>query len=252
MTLETTRRPPTLIGRSSLRGEPQPTARGAASTSYACPAQIGGGHQPLMKRLARSAKDIGACGQVARAAKPHDVAQEEPRMPTRHGSSEREEDVKPSPIASPRSARTSPPLMAPSSPSSSSSPSSHVAHSVCTVCRDERPPRRVSRVLAWMILPLAWAAILLTGSALAILVPANLVLIPCWIVVGSSLGPLTRELLDPKCRGCASPRGEATSLGEAASEGPRGFSSTGPAHLAWRSPRPAHKRTVKGGLVRES
>jgi hypothetical protein len=109
--------------------------------------------------------------------------------------------------------------------------------SKCPTCRDENPGVRAPRLVAWAVTAIAWTAILLTGSALAILIPINLVLIPCWLIVGSSLGPLARELFDPKCQACASPRG---------------FSSTGPAHVSWRSTRPANKRAVESGLVREA
>src|SRR5262245_46849854 len=75
---------------------------------------------------------------------------------------------------------------------------SNEAHDRCATCGDHSPAVRRPRILA-ALLPIAWAFILFFGACLAILVPLNLILIPCWLMVGSSLGPLARELLDPHC-----------------------------------------------------
>jgi hypothetical protein len=109
------------------------------------------------------------------------------------------------------------------------------AESVCSRCGDDRPAKRAPRV-ALALIPLAWAVVLLFGAVLAILVPLNLVLIPCWLAVGTSLGALAREVLDPKCAGCGAPR---VSAGRAA-------------HVARRTSRPAHEGAMEGGLVGEA
>jgi hypothetical protein len=112
---------------------------------------------------------------------------------------------------------------------------STVTRAKCAACADDGPAVRAPR-LAAVVIPIAWAFILLFGACLAILVPLNLVLIPCWVAVGSSLGPLARELLDPKCKACGAPRGSARSA----------------ANVARRASRPAHEGTMEGTLVGEA
>lgn len=107
----------------------------------------------------------------------------------------------------------------------------------CSKCGDDKPAVRAPR-LAWAVIPLMWTVIILFGAFLAILVPVNLLLIPCWMMVGSSLGPLAREILDPKCGSCGANRGLS--------------SASSSAYVTRRASGPADEGTMKGGLVREA
>jgi hypothetical protein len=105
----------------------------------------------------------------------------------------------------------------------------------CARCGDDKPPVRASRLLAWVVVPLAWILLFAVGLGSALCLGLNLVLIPCWFACACALGPLARKLLDPKCGSCGEPRG-----------------STSTAYVARRPPRPADERAVEGRLVGEA
>ncbi len=98
---------------------------------------------------------------------------------------------------------------------------------------------------AWALLPIAWILLLGTGSVVALLLPLNMILIPCWIAVGSSLGALTREVLDPTCPGCGALRGSGGMPERSAARGRA-------TDLAGGASGPAHEGAVEAGLVREA
>lgn len=110
----------------------------------------------------------------------------------------------------------------------------------CSRC-GETHSRRVNPILARIVLVLAWTLILGFGALLAILVPVNLILIPCWLMVGSSLGPLVAELFDAKCVRCGQSRASY-----AASAPPRSSPE-----VSRRLPCPAHERAVERALIGE-
>jgi hypothetical protein len=105
------------------------------------------------------------------------------------------------------------------------------APAVPSVSSTGRVAKRLARIF---VLACAWTVILGFGAALAILIPINLILIPCWLMVGSSLGPLARELFDPKCARCLDIHG------------------AGAANVSRRSARPTNKGSMEGCLVGEA
>lgn len=123
--------------------------------------------------------------------------------------------------------------------------SAHPQRACCANCGDKNPPVRAPKI-AWALIPLAWTLILGIGSVLAILVPLNLILIPCWFAVGSSLGALAREVLDPKCGGCGAPRGASYASWSANKSA---ADRRALADFARRAARPANEGAVEGGLV---
>lgn len=115
----------------------------------------------------------------------------------------------------------------------------------CACCGDKNPPVRAPKI-AWALIPLAWTLILGIGSALAILIPLNLVFIPCWFAVGSSLGALAREVIDPKCGACGAPRGASYASWSANKSA---ADRRALADFARRATRPANEGAVEGGLI---
>lgn len=101
-------------------------------------------------------------------------------------------------------------------------------------CNVVRPSR-----LRWIPIGLAWAVILLLGLCSALMMGLNVVLVPCWLVAASSLGPLARELLTPRCADCGAPSSEVAS-------------APGAADVAGRAARPADERAVEGALIGEA
>jgi hypothetical protein len=114
----------------------------------------------------------------------------------------------------------------------------------CPSCGEAKATGRVPKIVAWTVIPVMWTAMIGFGACLAILVPANLVLIPCWLMVASSLGPLAREMLDPKCEGCGEPRGFSSSAAA-----PWKKTTTASSNIARRTSRPTHEGAMEGGLV---
>jgi hypothetical protein len=112
-----------------------------------------------------------------------------------------------------------------------------VGGSRCSRCGDDKAPVRAPR-LAWAVIPLVWTALILLGACSALLLPANLLLVPCWLAVGSSVGTLARELLDPKCGRCGANRGSS--------------SASRSAYVTRRPSGPTDERAMKGGLVGEA
>jgi hypothetical protein len=121
----------------------------------------------------------------------------------------------------------------------------NAAHHNCPSCGEAKPAGRVPKIVAWSVIPVMWTAMIGFGACLAILVPANLVLIPCWLMVASSLGPLAREMLDPKCEGCGEPRGFSSS----APAWRRTTGGSAASNVSRRATRPTHEGAMEGSLV---
>lgn len=103
---------------------------------------------------------------------------------------------------------------------------------VCPRCAHEGAPDRPGP-LGWVVVVGFWSVVLLFGACAAILLPLNLLLVPGWLAVASTVGPLARRWLDPRCAAC----------GEVLGSSP----ARAPAPLPER--RQAHARAVERGLV---